>query len=109
MEVNIVWCFELVIVEWMIECIEVIGCEGDFCGGVIECVVCYFVIGLGMLVFDKFEVDFVKVVMLLLVIKGFEIGFGFDGMLLKGSEYNDVFVLSDDGWLKIVINNFGGI
>ena len=75
----------------------------------IECVVRHPAIGLGMPVFDKLEADLAKAVMSLPATKGFEIGSGFDGTLLKGSEHNDAFVPTDDGRLKTATNNSGGI
>jgi chorismate synthase len=108
-EANIVRCPEPAIAERMIERIEAIGREGDSCGGVIECVVRHPSIGLGMPVFDKLEADLAKAVMSLPATKGFEIGSGFDGTLLKGSEHNDAFLPSDDGRLKTATNNSGGI
>ena len=41
-----------------------------------------------MPVFDKLEADLAKAVMSLPATKGFEIGSGFEGTLLKGSEHN---------------------
>ena len=93
----------------MIERIETIGREGDSCGGVIECVVRQPAMGLGMPVFDKLEADLAKAVMSLPATKGFEIGSGFAGTLLKGSEHNDAFVPGDDGRLHTATNNSGGI
>jgi chorismate synthase len=93
----------------MIERIEAIGREGDSCGGVIECVVRNAPVGLGMPVFDKLEADLAKAVMSLPATKGFEIGSGFGGTLLKGSEHNDAFLPSEEGRLRTATNNSGGI
>ena len=49
-------------------------------------------VGLGEPVFDKLEADLAKGMMSLPASKGFEIGSGFAGTLLKGSEHNDAFV-----------------
>ena len=108
-ESNIVRCPDPVVAEQMIERIESIGREGDSCGGVIECVVRHPAIGLGMPVFDKLEADLAKAVMSLPATKGFEIGSGFDGTLLRGSEHNDAFLPSEDGRLRTATNNSGGI
>ena len=108
-ESNIVRCPDQVVAEQMIERIESIGREGDSCGGVIECVVRHPAIGLGMPVFDKLEADLAKAVMSLPATKGFEIGSGFDGTLLRGSEHNDAFLPSEDGRLRTATNNSGGI
>jgi len=66
-------------------------------------------VGLGMPVFDKLEADLAKALMSLPATKGFEIGSGFGGTLLKGSEHNDAFLPSEDGRLRTATNNSGGI
>jgi chorismate synthase len=93
----------------MIERIEAIGREGDSCGGVIECVVRRPPVGLGSPVFDKLEADLAKAVMSLPATKGFEIGSGFAGTLLRGSEHNDAFLPGEGGRLRTATNNSGGI
>ena len=40
--------------------------------------------------------------------KGFEIGSGFVGTRLRGSEHNDLFVHKEDGFLKTDTNHAGG-
>jgi chorismate synthase len=108
-ESNIVRCPDAAVAEQMIGRIEAIGRDGDSCGGVIECVVRRPPVGLGMPVFDKLEADLAKAVMSLPATKGFEIGSGFGGTLLKGSEHNDAFLPTDDGSLHTATNNSGGI
>ena len=108
-ESNIVRCPDAPTAAQMVERIEAIGRDGDSCGGVIECVVRNPAPGLGMPVFDKLEADLAKAVMSLPATKGFEIGSGFSGTLLKGSEHNDAFVPTDDGRLQTATNNSGGI
>ena len=108
-EKTMVRCPDHAAAERMVERIEAIGREGDSCGGVITCVVKRPPTGLGMPVFDKLEADLAKAVMSLPATKGFEIGSGFDGTLLKGSEHNDVFLPSEGGRLHTATNNSGGI
>jgi chorismate synthase len=108
-EANIVRCPDPEAAERMIERIEAIGREGDSCGGLITCVVRRPPVGLGMPVFDKLEADLAKAVMSLPATKGFEIGSGFGGTLLKGSEHNDAFLPTADGSLHTATNNSGGI
>jgi chorismate synthase len=108
-EANIVRCPDPAVAVRMIERIEAIGREGDSCGGVIECMVRNAPIGLGMPVFDKLEADLAKAVMSLPATKGFEIGSGFAGTLLRGSEHNDAFLPTTDGSLRTATNNSGGI
>jgi chorismate synthase len=108
-EANIVRCPDGASAERMIERIEAIGRDGDSCGGVIECLVRRPPVGLGMPVFDKLEADLAKAVMSLPATKGFEIGSGFAGTLLLGSEHNDAFLPRGDGRLRTATNNSGGI
>ena len=108
-EANIVRCPDAAMANQMIERIEQIGRDGDSCGGVIECVVRQPPIGLGMPVFDKLEADLAKAVMSLPATKGFEIGSGFAGTFMRGSEHNDAFLPTEDGSLHTATNNSGGI
>jgi chorismate synthase len=64
---------------------------------------------MGTPVFDKLEADLAKAVMSLPATKGFEIGSGFAGTLLKGSQHNDAFLPTTDGSLRTATNNSGGI
>ena len=107
---NIVRCPDQKIAEKMIERIKELQLQGDSCGGVIECSVRNLPSGLGMPVFDKLEADLAKALMSLPATKGFEIGSGFDGTYLTGSEHNDPFIKSEDiRKLKTLSNNSGGI
>ena len=108
-ESNIVRCPNQEIAKSMIQRIEEISRDGDSCGGVIECVVRNTPVGLGMPVFDKLEADLAKALMSLPATKGFEVGSGFDGTFLKGSEHNDSFLPTQDGRIKTGTNNSGGI
>jgi chorismate synthase len=74
----------------------------------LECVVRGCPMGLGEPVFDKLEADLAKAVMSLPATKGFEIGSGFGGTQMKGSEHNDAFYMEGDR-LRTVTNRSGGI
>ena len=109
-ESNIVRCPDVEIAEKMIKRITNLQQNGDSCGGVIEAIVKNMPSGLGMPVFDKLEADLAKALMSLPATKGFEIGSGFSGTYLTGSEHNDLFVQSDENnKLKTLSNNSGGI
>ncbi len=108
-EANIVRCPNKESAHLMIERVEAFGREGDSCGGVIECIVRNPPIALGMPVFDKLEADLAKALMSLPATKGFEVGSGFAGTYLKGSEHNDPFLPSHSDRLKTATNNSGGI
>ena len=82
--------------------------EGDSVGGLIECRVRNLPVGLGVPVFDRLEADLAKAMLSLPATKGFEIGSGFEGTLLRGSEHNDVFV-NKDGKVGTATNRSGGV
>jgi chorismate synthase len=107
-ESNIVRCPDAAMADKMIDQIEQARDTGDSLGGVVECVARHVPVGLGEPVFDKLEADLAKAVMSLPASKGFEIGSGFAGTLLTGSEHNDAFYMEGDR-LRTVTNNSGGI
>ncbi len=107
-ESNIVRCPNPVWAEKMIDRIEAIGRSGDSIGGVVECVVRGMPKGLGEPVFDRLEADIAKGVMSLPATKGFEIGSGFAGTLLTGSQHNDEFYTDEQGEIRTVTNRSGG-
>ncbi len=108
-ESNIVRCPDAECATRMIDLIERARDEGDSLGGVVECVARNVPKGLGMPVFDKLEADLAKGVMSLPATKGFEIGSGFAGTLMMGSEHNDEFYTDDQGNIRTVTNRSGGV
>ena len=93
--------------ERMIERIKAVRSEGDSVGGVIECRVRGVPAGLGEPVFDRLEADLAKAMLSLPATKGFEIGSGFAGTRLRGSEHNDVFE-AREGRIRTATNRSGG-
>lgn len=108
-ESNIVRCPDSECAQKMIELIEMVRDQGDSIGGVVECVARNVPKGLGSPVFDKLEADIAKGVMSLPATKGFEIGSGFAGTLLTGSEHNDEFYTDEQGTIRTVSNRSGGV
>ena len=108
-ESNIVRCPDATCAEQMIDLIQHTGGQGDSIGGVVECVARRVPIGLGEPVFDKLEADLAKAVMSLPATKGFEIGSGFAGTLMTGSEHNDEFYTDEAGRIRTVTNRSGGV
>jgi chorismate synthase len=108
-ESNIVRCPDAECAQRMIDLIEQVRNEGDSIGGVVECVARNVPKGLGMPVFDKLEADLAKGAMSLPATKGFEIGSGFAGTVMKGSEHNDEFFTDDAGNIRTVTNRSGGV
>jgi chorismate synthase len=108
-ESNIVRCPDSECADKMVELIEQISRQGDSIGGVVECVARNVPKGLGDPVFDKLEAELAKGVMSLPASKGFEIGSGFAGTLLTGSEHNDEFYLDETGEIRTRTNRSGGV
>ncbi len=107
-EANMVRCPDAVCAEEMIAQIDQARRQGDSLGGVVEVVARQVPVGLGDPVFDKLEADLAKALMSLPASKGFEIGSGFAGTTLMGSEHNDLYEMRD-GQVHTRTNNSGGV
>lgn len=80
----------------------------DSIGGVVSCVCRNVPVGWGEPIFDKLEAMLAHAMLSLPATKGFEVGSGFAGTCLRGSQHNDPFVKKGDR-LGTVTNNAGGI
>ncbi|MDP3724972.1 MAG: chorismate synthase [Nanoarchaeota archaeon] len=107
-ESNIVRCPDPGTAERMIRLIETVRSEGDSIGGIVRGVIKNVPIGLGEPVFDKLPADLGKAMMSINAVKGFEIGSGFEGVRLRGSQHNDEFQIDDQGKVGTATNNAGG-
>ena len=107
-ESNIARCPDGDMAVRMIERIQEARKDGDSLGGVVECVARNVPPGLGEPVFDKLEADLARSVLSLPACKGFEIGSGFAGTYLTGSQHNDPFY-NEAGRIRTRTNNSGGI
>ncbi|HEY1764488.1 MAG TPA: chorismate synthase [Opitutaceae bacterium] len=101
-------CPDRATAEAMIARIEEARADGDSVGGLIRCRARGVPAGLGEPVFDRLEADLAKAMLSLPATKGFEIGSGFAGTLLKGSEHNDAFV-PKEGRIGTATNRSGGV
>ncbi|MDJ0570784.1 MAG: chorismate synthase [Pleurocapsa sp. MO_192.B19] len=111
-ESNIVRCPNDECAVKMIDEIDRARRDKDSLGGVVECVARNVPPGLGEPVFDKLEADLAKSVMSLPATKGFEIGSGFAGTTMTGSEHNDEFYIDENSQTRVVrtvTNRSGGI
>ena len=82
--------------------------DGDSLGGVVEAVARNVPPGLGDPVFDKLDGDLARGMLSLPACKGFEVGSGFGGIVMTGSEHNDPFY-SERGRIRTRTNHSGGI
>jgi chorismate synthase len=81
---------------------------GDSVGGVISCCIRNVPPGLGEPTFEKLEAKLAQAMLAIPATKGFEIGSGFAGTRLRGSEHNDPFVWKE-GRLGTLTNRSGGV
>lgn len=88
-DTNAVRCPDAAVAEKMIQKIEEVRSAGDTIGGVIACIAKNVPAGLGEPVFDKLHADLGKAMLSINAVKGFEIGSGFAGTKMLGSEHND--------------------
>lgn len=84
--------------------------RGDSVGGIVTCVVRNCPLGLGEPCFDKLEAKLAHAMLSIPATKGFQIGSGFAGTELQGSQHNDDYFLDADlGSIRTRTNNSGGI
>lgn len=82
--------------------------EGDSVGGVISAVIKNVPPGWGDPVFEKLHANLGKAMLSINAVKGFEIGSGFGGTYLTGSQHNDLFE-TFGGAVSTSTNHSGGI
>lgn len=107
-EANIVRCPDPKAAEKMVRLIETVRKAGDTVGGIVEGVAHGVPVGWGEPVFDRLEADLGKAMLSLPASKGFDIGSGFDGIVLRGTEHNDAF-RAKGGKVYTTTNRSGGI
>jgi len=107
-EANIVRCPDAAAATRMIALIDEARKAGDSLGGVVEAVARGVPVGLGEPVFDKLDADLAKAMLSLPAAKGFEIGSGFAGTRLRGSQHNDPFY-DGGGRVRTRGNRSGGV
>ncbi len=81
---------------------------GDSVGGIVECVARNVPAGWGDPVFDRLEATLAAALLSIPAVKGFEIGSGFAGTRLLGSEHNDAFE-NRGGRIRTRTNRSGGV
>lgn len=104
-ETNLVRCPDPILAQEMENYLLEVKKKGDTVGGCVSCVVEGLPAGLGEPVFDKLHADLGKAMLSINAAKGFEIGSGFEGVSMLGSQHNDLFL--PDGSTKT--NHSGGV
>lgn len=105
---NIIRCPDQAAAEKMIARAVELKEAGDSVGGTLTCVARNVPVGLGEPVFEKLEASLAQAMLSIPATKGFEIGSGFAGTHMTGSQHNDMFVQKGDR-LGTVTNRSGGI
>jgi len=107
-ETNIVRCPDPEVAAEMELFIKQVRKKGDTVGGAVTCVVKGCPPGLGEPVFDKLHAELGKAILSINACKGFEIGSGFSGIEMYGSQHNDKFVKRNDK-IETTTNYSGGV
>lgn len=105
---NEVRCPDSQIAKQMFELIDQIRKDRDTIGGVVTGVISDVPVGLGEPLFDKLNAALGHAMLSINAVKGFELGSGFEGVKMKGSEHNDI-IESKDGQVRTKTNHSGGI
>ena len=107
-DVNDVRCPDAAAAAQMTARIEAARRDKDSVGGCVRCVIRGVPAGLGDPVFGKLDAALAGAMIGIPAAKGFELGSGFDGTRLRGSEHNDAFVMRD-GRVATATNRSGGV
>jgi chorismate synthase len=107
-EQNAVRCPDPDKAEEMFQAIDNARRDQDSLGGVVACVARGVPAGLGEPVFSKLEAELARAMLSLPAVKGFEIGSGFAGTRMTGSQHNDPFRMKD-GAVGTSTNHSGGV
>ena len=101
-------CPDSAVADKMANRIKSARSNGDSVGGTIRCKIRGVPAGLGEPIFDRLEADLAKAMLSIPATKGFEIGSGFAGTQMSGSQHNDAFEMRD-GKIRTVTNRSGGV
>ena len=105
---TLVRCPAAAVAEHMVDAIKAAKEAQDSLGGVVTCVCRHVPAGLGEPVFEKMEASLAQAMLSIPATKGFEIGSGFAGTRLTGSNHNDPFIKRGNR-LGTRTNNSGGV
>jgi len=105
---HLVRCPDKTTAEKMIAAITSAKTANDSLGGILTCVCRNAPAGIGEPVFDKLEAQLARAMLSIPATKGFEIGSGFAGTRMRGSQHNDPFVQKGEH-LGTITNLSGGI
>lgn len=102
-----IFCPDPNIESQMMQILEKVKEEQDSLGGIVRLIIENLPIGLGDPVYEKLEAQLANAMLSIPASKGFEIGQGFSGSSMKGSEHNDAFMMKNDT-IQTMTNHSGG-
>lgn len=101
-------CPDAVVAEQMYLAIDEARKAGDSLGGIISARVSHVPVGLGEPIYGKMEALLASAMLSINAVKGFEIGSGFAGSRMRGSEHNDHFYTENER-IRTRTNYSGGV
>lgn len=101
-------CPDKIVSHKMFDLLSKTATDGDTLGGIITCIIKNVPTGFGEPIFGKLQAELGHAMLSINTAKGFEYGYGFASAAMKGSEYNDVFILENKE-IKTESNRSGGI
>lgn len=105
---HVLRCPDYQAADKMAELIACVEKEGDTLGGVAAVGITGVPPGWGEPVFDKLHAELGKALLSIPSVKGVAFGSGFEGVAMRGSEHNDLFVIKEDK-VSTQTNYSGGI
>lgn len=108
-DANIIRCPDEAAAGKMIDLVTATRDRKDSVGGILTCMAEGIPAGLGEPVFDRMEALLAQAMLSIPATKGFEIGSGFSGSRMFGSQHNDPFEPKSDGRLGTTTNHSGGV
>lgn len=105
---NAVRCPDEEMSEKMFSLIDETRKEQDTIGGIVTGVIKGVPVGLGEPLFGKLSAELGMAMLSINAVKGFELGSGFEGVRMKGSDHNDEITVVD-GKPKTSTNHSGGV
>jgi chorismate synthase len=108
-DANIIRCPDEEAAARMIKLVAATRDRKDSVGGILTCVAENVPAGLGEPVFERVEAKLAQAMLSIPATKGFEIGSGFAGSRMFGSQHNDPYEMKADGRLGTATNYSGGV
>lgn len=108
-DAQMVRCPDVEMAGKMVSSIKTARKAGDSLGGIVSARIADVPAGLGEPIYGKLEALLASAMLSINATKGFEVGSGFAGTHMHGSEHNDLFYTDDTGRIRTSTNRSGGV